>query len=265
MKNEQFSEANLYRELADKHQMIDAYVLIKCIFETLGQDCFDGEIIDLGCGPAGMIIELEKYLSPPVHYTGVDRSEAMIAAARKEHRNYQFVLADIVEYTQHLSPQTKPAFISNACLHWLDTEQLQKLFQNVWAALTDKGYFSFRMSLSKNGQSIKDEIKRTLSAIGVSQNANFATPYRYEDIEQHLEKTGFGILYKEEILRKKLMPIDTIVQWVKTTQSISFASSEQQDAFYTSLTASLVKSKPSFDKHQGIFMCQKNVTLMSKS
>ena len=255
MENKQFSEANLYRQLADKHQMLDAQVLIKCIFETLGQHCFEGEIIDLGCGPADMIIELEKYLSPPVHYIGVDRSETMIAAARKEHQSYQFVLADIVEYTEHLSPQTKPAFISNACLHWLDTEQLQKLFQNVWAALTDKGHFSFRMSLSKNGQSIKDEIKRTLSTVGVSQNANFATPYRYKDIEQRLEKTGFSILYKEEILKEKFMTIDTIVQWVKTTQSISFASREQQDAFYTTLTANLAKFNPSFDKHQGIFVC----------
>ncbi len=264
MRNKQFSNAILYRQLANRHQTINAGSLVKYLFENLAKECFDDDIVDLGCGTADIIAELEKYLLPPIKYIGVDSSEPMLAVARKHFKNYQFILADIVKYTQYLPKQTKQNFISNACLHWLDKDLLQELFQNVFAALIDKGHFSFRMSLYKNGKNIKDEIKRTVKKINAGIKIDFAVSYCDEDIEKSLEKSGFNIQYKKEILREKFMPVDTIVTWVKTTQSISFANSKQQDEFYTTLMAHLSKSQPYFYEHHGIFICKKIYSLHRK-
>ncbi|MBS0594602.1 MAG: trans-aconitate 2-methyltransferase [Rubrivivax sp.] len=84
------------------------------------------EAVDLGCGP-GNSTALVAARYPGAAVTGIDRSPAMIEAARQRLPGLRFEPADIAAW----APQRPPQLIfANAALQWLpdQEQQLQRLF-----------------------------------------------------------------------------------------------------------------------------------------
>lgn len=84
------------------------------------------DAVDLGCGP-GNSTALIAARFPAAALTGIDRSVAMLAAARQRLPALRFEQADIADWVPAAPPQL---IFANASLHWLPDQaaQLQRLF-----------------------------------------------------------------------------------------------------------------------------------------
>jgi trans-aconitate 2-methyltransferase len=73
-------------------------------------------VYDLGCG-AGNVTRLLRERWPEARVTGVDSSEAMLAAAARAAPGVAWVHADLAAWS---APAPADLIFSNAALHWLD-------------------------------------------------------------------------------------------------------------------------------------------------
>ncbi|MDJ0895673.1 MAG: methyltransferase domain-containing protein [Alphaproteobacteria bacterium] len=96
-------------------------------------------IIDLGCGPGNVT----PYLTarwPAAQITGVDRSADMLARARAEHPDRDWIEADLTRW----APDTPVDLIfSNAVLHWI--EDHAGLFRRLAGFLAPGGVLAVQM------------------------------------------------------------------------------------------------------------------------
>ncbi|HVH80942.1 MAG TPA: trans-aconitate 2-methyltransferase, partial [Stellaceae bacterium] len=86
-------------------------------------------IVDLGCGPGNSTSPL-KARWPEAEVTGVDSSDELLAAARRDHTDIAFAKADIASWT---ADEPCDVVFANASLQWVgDHEQLMpRLFEQV--------------------------------------------------------------------------------------------------------------------------------------
>ena len=104
-------------------------------------------IVDLGCG-AGNLAPLLLGRWPQAALTGVDSSPEMLARARKEHPQAQFVQADIGAWR----PSAPVDLVySNAALHWLEGHE--RLIPGLLEALTPGGFLAIQMPRNFNAPS----------------------------------------------------------------------------------------------------------------
>lgn len=96
-------------------------------------------VIDLGCG-AGNLTPLIQQRWPGAQFTGVDSSAAMLAKARQDYINAQFVEAGIATWRP-----AKPVDVlyTNAALHWLDGHDT--LLPGLLDAVTPGGWLAIQM------------------------------------------------------------------------------------------------------------------------
>lgn len=104
-------------------------------------------VIDLGCG-AGNLAPLLMARWPQARLTGVDSSPEMLARARTEHPQAQFVQADIGTWRP---AQPVDVIYSNAALHWLDRHE--PLFQGLLEAIAPGGWLAVQMPRNFNAPS----------------------------------------------------------------------------------------------------------------
>ncbi len=96
-------------------------------------------VYDLGCGP-GNSAELLVRRFPDARITGLDTSEAMLAAARERVPAARFIKADIAGWT----PDQMPDLIfANAALHFLPDHH--RLFPHLLALLAPGGVLAAQM------------------------------------------------------------------------------------------------------------------------
>jgi len=76
-------------------------------------------VYDLGCG-AGNVTRLLARRWPEAMVTGVDASEAMLAAAAGASPGVTWVRADLRSWRSSSAPRPADLVFSNAALHWLD-------------------------------------------------------------------------------------------------------------------------------------------------
>jgi trans-aconitate 2-methyltransferase len=74
-----------------------------------------GQVFDLGCG-AGNVTRLLRERWPAARIVGVDSSAAMLAKARLEQPNVEWIEADLAAWRPDRPPDL---LFSNAALHWL--------------------------------------------------------------------------------------------------------------------------------------------------
>lgn len=103
-------------------------------------DCEDPEtVFDLGCGP-GNVTPFLRDRWPDANVTGVDTSSEMLAKARADHPDIDWVQADGDTW----APQEPASVIySNAALHWIDDHEA--LFPRLLNCLTSGGVLAVQM------------------------------------------------------------------------------------------------------------------------
>lgn len=97
------------------------------------------EVVDLGCG-AGNLAPLLLGRWPRAALTGVDSSPEMLARARREFPQAQFIQADIGAWRP---PAPVQVLYSNAALHWLPGHE--RLIPGLLGAVKPGGYLAVQM------------------------------------------------------------------------------------------------------------------------
>lgn len=126
-------DPNLYLKYADERARPAADLIAQIRLEAPGQ------IVDLGCGPGNSTEQLrQRWLKAAI--TGVDNSPEMLAQARANHPDWQWVLSDI----QGWKPEPAVDLIfSNAALHWVPGHAT--LFRSLISAVTPGGAIAAQM------------------------------------------------------------------------------------------------------------------------
>lgn len=106
-------------------------------------------ILDLCCGSGQLA---QKFLQKGYKVTGIDGSEKMLHYARENAPAGQFILDDARFFTL---PATFHGVVSTtyALQYVMNIEELTLVFQNVYHALLDNGWFLFDLSLEERFQS----------------------------------------------------------------------------------------------------------------
>lgn len=103
----------------------------------------NSHIFDLCCGTGQMAKQL---LEQGYQVTGLDGSEAMLHYARQNAPKGEFILGDARYFD--FKPTSHAVISTTAALnHILDIDELQSVFQNVYASLLDDGWFLFDLYL----------------------------------------------------------------------------------------------------------------------
>ncbi len=93
-------------------------------------------ILDLGCGPANISLQLKKTL-PDIHITGIDLSQEMIGLAKKNIPDGHFLLGDAITYK---TDKPFDSIIIGFTLPFLTLSEIDTLFSNTNHNLGRSGY-----------------------------------------------------------------------------------------------------------------------------
>ena len=123
-------------ELMSEEEQARAYALadfeapheyfVELFKQRFADDIIDGEVLDLGCGPADVIIRFARHY-PDCHILGIDGSEAMLKYGQQAIDEAQ--LGKRITLQKAYLPEEKmphrdyQAIISNSLLHHLDDPQ----------------------------------------------------------------------------------------------------------------------------------------------
>lgn len=97
-------------------------------------------VVDIGCGP-GNSTAILKSVFPDARIFGIDNSESMIAKAKQEHGDIDFVMCGAEE----LSGKYDLLF-SNACLQWIPNHET--LIPHLMNNLCEKGTLAVQMPMN---------------------------------------------------------------------------------------------------------------------
>jgi trans-aconitate 2-methyltransferase len=126
-------DPNLYLRYANERARPATDLIAQIHLESLAR------IVDLGCGPGNSTEQL-KQRWPDAAITGVDNSPEMLAQAKANHPNWQWVLCDIEAW------RPEPAadlIFSNAAFHWVPGHAT--LFRSLIHAVVPGGALAAQM------------------------------------------------------------------------------------------------------------------------
>lgn len=145
----------------------------------------DERILDLGCGSGQLTAKIAQ---SGAEVMGIDRSEEMIAEARRNFSGLRFEVGDAAKFTVG---KTFDAVFSNAALHWV--QDADGVAQSVASALRPGGRFVVEMGGKGNVQTIIDALR---SAGPVEIPWYFPSVGEYASIlERHGFEVGFATLF----------------------------------------------------------------------
>lgn len=171
-------------------------------------------VYDLGCG-TGAMVQAMRARWPRAEVVGVDRSDDMLAAARRAVPEAAFEAADLATWAP-----AGPADViySNAALHWLDDHR--HLFPRLYGHLAPEGVLAVQMP--RNFQQPSHALMREVAAspawtaklAGVLQTDPVASPETYYDLLAPLGATLD--IWQVEYLQL-LDGDDAVLNWVRGT------------------------------------------------
>lgn len=104
------------------------------------------KIIDIGCGPGNSTgVLADKF--PDAYILGVDKSENMITAARKNYPTLDFKLCDITIELSSLDGDYDIVF-SNACLQWVPDHE--SILKQLFGLLKNRGILAVQIPMNYN-------------------------------------------------------------------------------------------------------------------
>lgn len=146
----------------------------------------DEHILDLGCGDGALT---ERFVAAGCTVLAVDSSPEQIWAARERGLDAQIV--DATELSFH---EIFDAVFSNAVLHWVNSDDLARVFDGVWHALKPGGRFVAELGGHGCVQSIRDAFRQALSRRGIDIASH--DPWYFptaDDYSKRLESRGFDV------------------------------------------------------------------------
>jgi trans-aconitate methyltransferase len=146
-------------------------------------------VLDLGCGTGQLTAQIAAAGAGVV---GIDRSEEMVAQAR---RNYPHLRFDVADARTFQVERPFDAVFSNAVLHWV--KPAAAVVDRVWQALGPGGRFVAEFGGHGNVRRICDAIAAGMRAHG-SLTFDELSPWYYPTIGEYageLERRGFDVTF----------------------------------------------------------------------
>jgi trans-aconitate 2-methyltransferase len=146
-------------------------------------------ILDLGCGTGQLTAQIA---ATGAEVVGIDRSEEMVAQARRNYPHLRFEVADARTFTVE---QPFDAVFSNAVLHWV--KPASAAVDRVWQALKPGGRFVAEFGGHGNVRQICDAIAAGMRALG-GRTFEELSPWYYPTNGQYageLERRGFDVTF----------------------------------------------------------------------
>lgn len=180
-------------------------------------------LLDLGCGN-GRLSKL--FADKSLHVTGLDSSQEMLATARADYPEIEFIHADAADFTL---TKTFDAVFSNAVLHWIDREKQPLMMKCVHKALKTGGQFVFEMGGSGCAKAIHSALIHAFDARGYTYNFPFYFP-SVGEYASLLENNGFKVVYALLFDRPTaLKGEDGLKDWIRMFVSIPFRDVDAKD------------------------------------
>ena len=146
-------------------------------------------ILDIGCGTGHLTRQIAD---SGARVLGVDRSPAMVNAARNAYPDLQFEVAD----ARNLRYQSEfDAVFSNATLHWIREPEM--VIQGVWKALRPGGRFVAELGGKGNIQRMQSAFDQALGELQAAPQGEI-NPWYYPSVSEYatlLEKHGFEVRF----------------------------------------------------------------------
>lgn len=149
----------------------------------------DEKILDLGCGTGQLTARIAE---SGARVVGIDSSPEMIAEARKNYPELEFVMADARDF--QLGEPFNAVF-SNAVLHWIP--EPERVVQAISEALVTGGRFVAELGGQGNIERVVDGLRRARVAIGFPVEASY-NPWYFPTIGEYaslLETQGLDVTF----------------------------------------------------------------------
>ena len=152
-------------------------------------------VLDLGCGTG---LELEEYyrLNPRAKVTGIDLSEAMLAALKAKFPEKDLTLVRASYFDEPFGEKLYDAAVSVESLHHFSAEMKSALYRKLRAALKEGGRFVLTDYFAES-EEMEKEYFRNLEMLkkeqGISGNEfyHYDTPLLAEHEMSILQEAGF--------------------------------------------------------------------------
>lgn len=146
-------------------------------------------ILDLGCGTGHLTAKIAE---SGAHAVGLDSSPEMIAEAKRNYPELEFIVADARDFRFE-----KPfdAVFSNAMLHWI--LEPERVVQSVGEALVTGGRFVAELGGQGNIEQLVNGLRRARTAIGFPVEAGY-NPWYFPTIGEYaslLETQGLDVTF----------------------------------------------------------------------
>jgi trans-aconitate 2-methyltransferase len=175
-------------------------------------------IVDLGCGP-GNSTDVLGGRWPQADILGLDSSEEMIAAARRERPGRRWIRADIVPWAAATEPASFDVVFSNAALQWVSDHRA--IFPKLLALVAPGG--ALAVQVPNNIDAPPHAIARALAASGswrrrlppegVREWHAHEAAFYYDVLTPHSSRID---IWETEYLH--IMPgTEAIVEWYRAT------------------------------------------------
>jgi len=171
-------------------------------------------IVDLGCGPGNSTAPL-KARWPDAAVTGVDSSEELLAAGRRDHPGIDFVKGDIANWT---ATEPTDVVFANASLQWVGDHE--RLMPRLFAQLAPGGVLAVQMP--RNHDFATHRLMRQVAAegdwrerlMGARDPSPVKTPEFYYDL---LVPRAAGFTIWETNYIQIMENVQAIVAWLHGT------------------------------------------------
>lgn len=172
-------------------------------------------VLDIGCGTGNSTAVLAKKF-PEAKITGADNSDDMLAAARKENPDIEFIKLDAETELDSIKNRYDIVF-SNACIQWIPNHR--RLLKNLFSLLNDGGILAVQIPLQSKHpvHSIMKSLSKSekwKSKLRVERMYNNLSENEYYDVLSELTD-NFRIW--ETTYFHSMPSYESIIEWYKGT------------------------------------------------